>query len=71
MHMDMYIGCLIKLTLAQQIIQKHNVKSNEKSEGSKVESVISKELNLNIKLVSYHIRVIFEKRNSQIRFTSR
>ena len=50
----MYIGCLIKLTLAQQIIQKHNVKSNEKSEGSKVESVISKELNLSVKLYSYH-----------------
>lgn len=36
----------MKLTSAQQIIQKHNVKSNEISEGSKVESVISRELNL-------------------------
>ena len=44
----------MKLTSVQQIIQKHNVKSNEILEDSEVESVISIALNLmNAKLYSY------------------
>ena len=53
MHLNIYIISLIKLTSVQQIIQKHNVKSNEILEDNKVESVISIALNLNAKLYSY------------------
>ena len=54
MHLNIHIISLMKLTSAQQIIQKHNVKSNERLEDSIVESVISKALNLIYsKLYSY------------------
>ena len=57
MHLNINIISLMKLTSVQQIIQKHNVKSNERLEDSKVESVISIALNLITlysKLYSYH-----------------
>ena len=57
MHLNIHIISLMKLTSVQQIIQKHNVKSNERLEDSKVESVISIALNLITlysKLYSYH-----------------